>query len=230
LGALEDIKHYYGWKFSKGVAEIEQFSATVLEWLKLSPEDKGFKDLPGALRHLEDAILPQSDFSKDFDEIYHDEVARIGRMLEAEANKKGKGGERLDFKFLADDEVKRCKVLTNINGLFNCLLNLTVNPVTDPIRENDNTRYKSRIEVRLLKEGKGAHRLAFRLLTNFASFEDTQNAIKIGPSINTERGMLETFGAKFAEVEPPSKTEKSEGFTSSYELSVMTGFVPRNLR
>lgn len=230
LGALEDIKHYYGWKFSKGVARIEEFSEPVLEWLKLSPGDKGFRDLPGASRHLEDAILPGSEFSKEFDEIYHDEVAHIGNILEAEAKAKINDRERFDFAFSADDKVKRCKALTNINGLINCLINLTINPATDLIKESNNTTYKSRIEVRLLKEGKGASRLAFRLLTNFASFEDTQSAIKMGPSISTERGMLETFGAKFAEVEHPSSIEKSEGFTASYELSVMTGFVPRSLR
>lgn len=230
LGALEDIKHYYGWKFSKGVTRIEEFSEPVLDWLKLSPTDEGFKKLPDALRHLEDAILPRSEFSKEFDEVYHDEVAHIGIMLEAEAKEKDKGGKRLDFEFLAEEEVKRCKALTNINGLVNCLTNLTINPIDDPERNSEVTKYRSRIEVRLLKEGKGAHRLTFRLLTNFAGFMDTQNAINRGPSISTERSMLEAFGAKFGEVKPPASNEEAEGFTACYELSVMTGFVPRSLR
>lgn len=225
LGALEDIKHFYGWKFSTGVAKIEEFSKLVLEWLELSPKDEGYKQLPGALRHLEDALLPQSDFSREFDEIFHDEIANIKKYLEDEAEKKG--GKRLRFTFSVTDEVKKCKVLTNVRGLLNCLANLTINPVNDPERESKT--YASRIEVRLLKEMKGIDRLTFRLVTNFASFEDTRFAILNGPSISAERSTLETFGVKFAEVEPPVSEEEA-GFTAAYELSVMTGFVPRSLR
>lgn len=227
LGALEDIKHYSGWKFSKGVAKIEEFSEGVLEWLKISPNDKGFRDLPAAVRHLEDALLPGSEFSREFDQIFHENVSNIGVNLEKESMTKG--GNRLDFQFSANETVKKCRVLTNVSGLINCLANLTINPVNDPGRDSKHG-FKSRIEVQLLKEDKRAHRLIFRLLSNFASLQDTHNAIMRGPSVSAERSMLETFGADFADVEPPTDNEKAENFTASYEFTVMTGFVPRSSR
>jgi hypothetical protein len=228
LGALEDIKHYYGWRFSKGIARIEEYSRPVLDWLKLSPEDEEYLELPDDLPHLEDALDFESEFVKEFGELFHVDVERIGVVLENEA--KDKGETKLNFDFVVDDEAKRSRVLTNIQGLIICLANLTINPVKDHLRSNGDPKFKSKIKVRLLKENRG-DRISFRLLTNFASLEDTRRAIRRGPSGNIELSMLETFGAKFAdEWEEPSSAELRDRFTASYEFSVMAGFVPRSLR
>jgi adenine/guanine phosphoribosyltransferase-like PRPP-binding protein len=46
LGALEDIKHYYGWSFSEKTAKIEQLCIEVIDWLKLTPDDEEYTMLP----------------------------------------------------------------------------------------------------------------------------------------------------------------------------------------
>jgi hypothetical protein len=225
LGGLEDLRHYSEWKLSKGAAKIASHSKPVLAWLALSPEDKGFTHIPNSLRHLQDDILPGSQFSIDFNELFHDEIRHIDKLLHDEVQEQRENTVRLDFEFVATAEVKKCRVLTNVHGLINCLANLTINPIAD-----QSSHHKSRIEVRLLKDRGGSNRIAFTLLTNFKGFAETRQAIDGGPSISVERDMLEKFGATFGQVKKPSKSEKAEGFTASYEFSVMSGFIPRRLR
>jgi hypothetical protein len=200
-----------------------------LEWLKLSPGEKGYKDFPPELNRLEDAIDSDKEFCTMFDEIFHMRVDRLASSLRKEAEVTG--GNRLDFSFLTSGEtVDRCRVLTNVQGLINCLANVTINPVNDPIRKNEQSVFKSQI-IADLKDELGPVRLNFRLLTNFATLEDTRLAVRHGPSGAAELAMLATFGATFdPDWEEPSPDEQADGFSAAYNLSVMTGFVQRNLR
>jgi hypothetical protein len=229
LGGLEDIKHYCGWGFSTGVALIERYSRKVLEWLKLSPGESGYKDFPPELNRLEDAIDSEKEFCTMFNDIFHMRVDRLSSSLKKEAEVKG--GDRLKFDFsTSDDTIERCRVLTNVQGLLNCLANLTINPVNDPLRTGEAAVYKSKIIV-ALKNELGAARLNFRLLTNFAPLAETRVAVRHGPSGAAELAMLATFGAIFdSDWAPPSPDEQADDFSAAYNLSVMTGFVPRNLR
>ncbi len=219
LAALDDVLHY-DYQLTFDTYEVKNLAPEVLKWLKHDAQSKEGSVIPQELRDLQETLDLDGPFIKEFNQTFHEEVENIRHSLESKALTVGQG--RLFFEYVPLENTKHCRVLIHGQRLRICLANLTIDPI-----ENLKSQHKSRIEVSRVQDGEGKEKIAFRLLTNFASLEETRRLTGQGQNIKVDKYRLEAFGVEFArEWLEPSPQEQSEGFTASYIIKIPSGFMP----
>ncbi|MCP4151564.1 MAG: hypothetical protein GY757_27725, partial [bacterium] len=219
LAALDDVLHF-DYELSSDTYQVKNLAPAVFRWLKYDPDSKEGSVIPQELRDLQEALDLDGPFINEFNRTFHEEVESLSNSLEKMAENLCKG--RLFFEYRVAEDTKRCRMLIHGQRLRICLANLTIDPIA-----NLKTYHKSRIEVLRVQEGEGKEKIAFRLLTNFASLEDTRRLTRQGQNIKVDKYRLEAFGVEFdPEWLEPSPREQEEGFTAAYIIKIPSGFMP----
>lgn len=220
LNALDDIFNY-DYQLSSDAYQVKTLSLEVLTWLKESEKNEKSDRIPDALRNLQHALDLESEFMKEFNRTFHEDIESFRKFLETSAQEKGKGLLKFDYNPTADTH--ECRVLIHGQRLRICLANLAIDPI-----EELQAEHKSRIEVSRIQANDQKGKICFKLLTNFASLEETNRLTRAGQNIKVDMYTLEAFGAEFdKEWASPTPGEQVEGFTASYNIRIPSGFMPR---
>ncbi|MCX6582572.1 MAG: hypothetical protein NT166_20560 [Candidatus Aminicenantes bacterium] len=220
LYALDDISNY-GCQLSRDADHVKTLLKDVLKWLKKRGKSNNLDRPPDSLKKLQDALEFESPFMTEFNQTFHEDVESFRNSLEEEL--KRKGTDLLIFDYKPAEDTRECRVLILGHRLIMCLSNLTI----DPIKKFE-AKHKSRIEVSRMPASEKKEKICFKLLTNFASLEETNNKTRAGQNMKVDMHTLEAFGAEFAEEwKSPTPDEQKEGFTASYNILVPSGFMPR---
>ena len=170
---------------------------------------------------LKPKAFTKKGFISSFSKVFHEEVENLEGFF-LERKKEIDEHNQLNFAYRPDSNVKYDRMLTLVLRLKICLANYTIDPIKDFDSQHD-----SLITVRSIKEGDESEMLLFRLLTNFAEFEESKTLIYHGRSGTGERISLEMFGVKFDGLKPPSDEEFKQGFTCAFNIKVPIGFKTR---
>lgn len=221
INALRDLRAYAMLEI-KGAAEILELSEKVLSWAYNYDEtsEDDLKSLENVDRLFE-ALDPKRSFCKSFNQAFHIDVLDLEEYMIERKNDVDKKN-MLNFQYILDNDIQHCYILTHVERFIRYLSNYTI----DRIEQYNNKSHISRIEVKRTLSPRSENLLTFRLLTSYDSPEITNHLTNEGKGTHGEYNNLESFGVIFSEkwIEP-TVNEKSEGFTSTYELSTITGYI-----
>lgn len=215
VASLDDLSAY-----SAVGREALELASRARHWLRTAETDDQFRD--PSLFALRDLCALDSQFCRELSDEFHQDVASICRTIEGYARE---NAPTLDFS-AQYEPVADARTLAPFVHLKNCLTNVAV----DPARSKSGEGHRSMLVVTRRRNVGDEWRLVFRVLTNFASFEETSEAFNDSTSGASDRHMLEKFGTRFG-VFPgsPDEVEQSQGYTAVFELSVMVGFKGRTI-
>lgn len=220
LAAIKDLLPYCEVNFSFYIAHIKDLSKKVLEWLGGDPEVR--RNIVPEVRYLFIELDLDGRFCREFGTLFHEKASNFLEKVEIYAAEVG--GARLTFEYEVDDSVANLPLLTHLQRLHLVIGNRTV----DPIKKLPRKRFRSRVKVLDDISNRG---MCFRILTNFASAEETRRLMDSSRNAQAEEGLLKAFGVIFTDWHEPEDTrDLRDGLRAQSEIVVPKGFGPREIR
>jgi len=214
IASLEDLSAY-----SAVGSEAFETASKARLWVRTATPDDRFHRDP-SLYALRDLCALDSEFCNALNAEFHQDVATVCSEVKQYASENAPG---LTFETV-EESVSDARTLAPFIHLKNCLVNVAV----DAPRQGSTSIRRSKLIATKHKDPEGNWRLVFRVLTNFASYEETERIFGESPSGASDRHMLEKFGARFGAFPgQPDERERADGYEAAFELSVMVGFKGR---
>jgi hypothetical protein len=237
LAALDDLLLYARWP---DALQIKERGEAVLNWLRLPDQNPTRHEPLQELRWLREEISLDQPFALSFRKLYHPLTDDVEDELQKYFEKAVEMLQSIgDFEFKCEvvvaESLRRTRFLSPIHRLILFLDNIAIDPTEEYAREkqkNMTTRKSmqetfqsfsqqegaekiiSRIEIKPSASEKRRDFVCFRVLTGFASYEESKERMSKGPQINTDIMTLKAFGAYFEEIpfKEPSLEEFDKGF------------------
>ena len=199
---------------------------SVMQWLKATMQPTADpvprEELGYCLQDLDESAA----LSKTFNALFHSRLDEIKEHLENLGRKqleklRKENSVNLTFVCKIEPGCEELRALVPKDRLCVALLNWSVNA----IRDYPQGQHRCEMNVGLVESENGSNQIRFRLLTDYASPEETDANVRHGRSWTATETLLRPFGVDISQWHAPTPNEQQRGFSAACDVFVPNGFV-----